>query len=178
MIRCGKCGKEFDDTKQAEVAMGAVECPHCGAVVDQEGKVAQKQTDTFFSRLVQNRRPFIDNRKAVATHNPPKADKDKAWDGSAAVQELRKWASSDGSGDKETIDWAKYRKGFGWYDENDTENFGSYKLPHHTVENGTMKTVWHGVVAAMSALNGGRGGVDIPDSDRKPVYNHLAAHYR
>jgi hypothetical protein len=63
MIKCGNCGKEFDDTKQVEVAMGAVECPECKAVLDQEGKVLQKKMDTFFSRLVNNRRPYVDNRE-------------------------------------------------------------------------------------------------------------------
>lgn len=101
-----------------------------------------------------------------------------AWDGNAAVTELRKWASSDGTGDKETINWTKYKLGFAWFDDENKEDFGSYKLPHHTVEGGTLKTVWKGVVAAMAALNGAREGVDIPEADRQPTYNHLAAHYR
>lgn len=63
MIKCGNCGKEFDDTKQAEVAMNAVECPHCKATMDQEGKVLKKQADTFFPRLVRDRRPYVDNRE-------------------------------------------------------------------------------------------------------------------
>jgi hypothetical protein len=29
----------------------------------------------------------------------------------------------------------------------------------------------------MGALRGARGGVDIPDSDRRPVYDHLSKHY-
>jgi hypothetical protein len=29
----------------------------------------------------------------------------------------------------------------------------------------------------MAALLGGRGGVDMPESDRKSVYNHLSRHY-
>ena len=30
----------------------------------------------------------------------------------------------------------------------------------------------------MAALFGARGGVDIPSADRRPVYNHLAKHYK
>ena len=41
-----------------------------------------------------------------------------------------------------------------------------------------MKTVWRGVAAAMAALKGARGGVDISSADRRGVYNHLARHYR
>jgi len=37
-VTCKNCGKIFDYGKQPEVAMGAVKCPHCGAIVDQTGK--------------------------------------------------------------------------------------------------------------------------------------------
>ena len=100
-----------------------------------------------------------------------------AWDGAAAVQRLQKWASSDGSGNKDTINWAKYRRGFTWYDADDDENFGAYKLPHHDVVDGTLTCKWRGVTAAMGALMGARGGVDMPEADRKSVHRHLASHY-
>jgi len=54
---------------------------------------------------------------------------------------------------------------------------GDFKLPHHR-ERGSHAVVFRGVVGAMGALLGARGGVDIPDSDRRGVYNHLAKHYR
>jgi len=50
-----------------------------------------------------------------------------------------------------------------------------YKLPHH--ERAGYKTSWPGVKAAMGALLGARGGVDIPQADKDAVYNHLAKHY-
>jgi signal peptide peptidase SppA len=105
-------------------------------------------------------------------------DDSDTWDGAAARDRLAKWASSDGSGDKDKMDWAKYRRGFGWYDAENAENFGSYKLPHHDIEGGKFVVVWGGVRAAMSALLGSRGGADIPAGDRKAVYNHLAKHYK
>ncbi len=114
---------------------------------------------------------------AVPSHSPPGVERG-GWDKNAAIARLRKWASSDGSGDKDKIDWNKYAKGFAWYDSNDRENFGAYKLPHHDVVDGRLVTVWEGVAAAMAALRGARGGVDIPQSDRPAVYRHLARHYR
>jgi len=105
------------------------------------------------------------------------APDERSWDATAAVNRLRKWASSDGSGDKETITWSKYRRGFTWYDREDAESFGAYKLPHHDIIDGTFSVIWRGVAAAMGALLGARGGVDIPDSDRRSVYNHLKKHY-
>ena len=115
---------------------------------------------------------------AIPPHQTPKAPEDREWDADAAVQRIRKWASSDGSGDKDKIDWKKYRQAFAWYNAQDPENFGSYKLPHHDVIDGKLVVVWRGVAAAMAALRGARGGVDIPRSDYDAVYRHLARHYR
>lgn len=119
-----------------------------------------------------------DGKGVVANHEPPMADKERDWDADAAEGRIRRWASSDGSGDKETIDFAKYRTAFAWFSSDDPENFTSYKLPHCDIVDGTFSVVWRGVVASMVVLLGGRGGVDIPDADKKGVYNHLANHYK
>jgi HK97 family phage prohead protease len=63
-----------------------------------------------------------------------------------------------------------------WYDSEKPDVKSSYKLPHHLAEN--YHTVWRGVSAAMAALMGARGGVDLPEEDRPGVYRHLARHYR
>ncbi len=58
------------------------------------------------------------------------------------------------------------------------ETYGSLKLPHHqAARSGVGRVVWNGVRAAMGALMGARGGVDIPEADRRAVYDHLAKHY-
>jgi len=113
---------------------------------------------------------------AVSVHHILKID-ERAWDKNVAIRELRKWASKDGSGEKDTIDWKKYRMGFAWYDESDPENFTSYKLPHHRVINGRLVVSRRGVISAMQTIFGARGGVDIPKEDLKKVYSHLKAHY-
>ncbi|HUW58150.1 MAG TPA: hypothetical protein VMZ92_16040, partial [Planctomycetota bacterium] len=63
-----------------------------------------------------------------------------------------------------------------WYDTESADTKGAYKLPHHLAA--SKKAVWRGVAAAMTALLGGRGGVAIPEGDRRGVYNHLAKHYK
>jgi len=65
---------------------------------------------------------------------------------------------------------------FAWAPEMPPERYTDLKLPHHRPQDG--KVVWRGVVAAMAALMGARGGVDIPAADRRRVYEHLARHYR
>ena len=89
----------------------------------------------------------------------PKAPEDEAWDGpkyvaEANIEQLRQMCT---------------------YYEGDGGTKGDYKLPHHKTD-GTV--VLRGVQAAMAALMGARGGVDILEADRKGVYDHLAEHYR
>ncbi len=62
-----------------------------------------------------------------------------------------------------------------WFDSEKPDIKTSYKLPHHRASD--KYTVWRGVASAMGALLGVRGGVVMPDADRKSVYDHLAKHY-
>ncbi len=99
-----------------------------------------------------------------------------AWDGDVAVGRLRKWASSDGSGNRDTIDWRKYAQGFA-YVGSEGDQLGDFKLPHHDVRDGKLVTVQRGVEAAAAVVNGARGGVDIPAAELPAVRRHLAQHY-
>jgi HK97 family phage prohead protease len=63
-----------------------------------------------------------------------------------------------------------------WYDSENADVKSSYKLPHHEADG--LKAVWKGVSAAMGALLGSMGGVDIPEAEKQGVYNHLAKHYK
>jgi len=65
---------------------------------------------------------------------------------------------------------------YAWSPKPIPDKFTDLKLPHHDPK--THAVVWNGVRAAMAALFGARGGVDIPSADRRPVYNHLAKHYK
>lgn len=63
-----------------------------------------------------------------------------------------------------------------WFDAEKPDVKSSYKLPHHRAEG--HNTVLRGVRAAMSALLGARGGVDIPEGDRRGIHRHLGTHLR
>lgn len=98
---------------------------------------------------------------------------EKAWSGSGARKRLAAWASSDGSGAKDKMDWPKYRKGFARYDSGNAENFGSYGFPHHDIVGGKLVTVKRGVYAAAQRIQQGLG----PASDRPGMRTHIASHY-
>jgi hypothetical protein len=106
-------------------------------------------------------------------HRSPTAPKDREWD----------WSGTDkldaihGHGG-----WPAVANAHAWWDPDADGNDppqqkGAYKLPHHELIDGRLQVVWRGVVAAMTVVNGARGGVDIPDHDRRRVYEHLAEHY-
>lgn len=115
--------------------------------------------------------------RGVVSHEQEPPTVDVAWDADAAVRRVARWASSDGSGDPDKVDWAKYRLAFAWFDD-EHPALGAGKLPHHDVRGGRLVTVWRGVVAAAAALSGARGGVDLPADAVPAVRAHLAAHYR
>lgn len=101
----------------------------------------------------------LQTKSAIPHAKHPLAPEDTAWDAAKEV----KAASTDG-----------LRVMCAWVDP-DNNKKSAYKLPHHRQRD--KHTVWRAVSAAMGALLGARGGVDIPAGDRKAVYNHLAKHY-
>lgn len=91
-----------------------------------------------------------------------------AWDGAA------QWAAiPDDAGA------AVLRGMTAWVDpEGDPETKAAYKGIHHFYDDGVGPASTKGCSALIGVLNGARGGIDIPDGDRRGVYNHAAAHLR
>ena len=114
---------------------------------------------------------------ATSYGNLPLSDRGRVWDATAASGRVRKWASSDGSGDKEKMDWKKYQKAFFWYDSTMADGFGGYKLGFADILDGTLTAAWRGVTAVAAVLQGSRGGVQIPDADANKVKAHVAKYY-
>lgn len=111
----------------------------------------------------------VEVRGAKAPHRTAKAPEGQSWDAAAV------WSSI--ASDYEEDERAKHYWQVASYrtDDANPDARSTYKLPHHDADG---KVVLRGVMAAMAALNGGRGGVDIPDGDRRGVYDHLVAHYK
>ena len=73
------------------------------------------------------------------------------------------------------------RRAYAWADPDaDPDTKAAYKFIHHEVS--AKGEVGPANVRAcrtgIAVLNGGRGGADIPSSDRKGVHSHLARHLR
>ncbi len=111
------------------------------------------------------------------TNVPVLKERDRAWDASGADSRVREWASIDGSGDKDKIDWDKYREAHFWYDEKNAESFGGYKLPFADIVAGGLQAIPRGIFGCAGAIQGGRGGVDIPDADEAAVKEHIEHYY-
>lgn len=106
---------------------------------------------------------FYETKGAVPYHDYGEADPDEAWDGPAEVK-----ACGD--------DIDKLKSICAWFDSEDPDVKSSYKLPHHRASD--RKAVLKGVEAAGAAIQGSRGGVDIPSGDLAAVKAHLAKHYK
>jgi hypothetical protein len=106
-------------------------------------------------------------------HGGPTADKDRGWS----------WSEEGGDQVQAMLDhggWKTVAEAHAWYDDADgdpPEKKTAYKLPHHELIDGKLQVVWRGVTRAMNVLAGGRGGVDIPQKERRDVWRHLARHY-
>jgi len=112
----------------------------------------------------------VTNIKAVVPYQDlPLADKDRGWDAGEARKRLADWAGDD---------MDKYRKGFLWYDEENADNLTAYKLPIADVIDGRLYAVPRAIIAAAAAIQGARGGVDIPASDVPGVKNHIEKYYK
>lgn len=101
----------------------------------------------------------------------PLADRDRAWDGDAAEKRVRRWADAQDEPN------ARFRDAHVWYDADQKDEFGAYKLLIADVIDGRLRAVPRGVMAAGNVMQGARGGVDLPEKDIDRVKFHLAKYY-
>lgn len=95
----------------------------------------------------------------------------------AGEDEVWEWSAEDSGKVLSDDDWDRYRKAHFWFDPDNAEAKSGYKLPFAKMIGDDLKAVWHGVAAAMGALNGARGGVDISDDDAAEVYKKIKIYY-
>jgi hypothetical protein len=111
----------------------------------------------------------LNKRDVVSFQNISLAPEGDKWDWSTKTQ--NEILGPDGD------NWERYKEAHLWYDPENTEVKSGYKLPIARMYGNELKVVFSGVSSAMAALNGARGGVDIPDSERQKVYEHISKYY-
>jgi HK97 family phage prohead protease len=114
----------------------------------------------------------ISGRSASGATDLPLADREYKWDAAAADKRVQDYA-----GGSDNMDWAKYGKAFFYVDSENKELLGSYKLGFADVIDGELKAVPRGIFAVAAVLQGGRGGVDIPEADQNAIKNKVASYY-
>ena len=114
---------------------------------------------------------ITDVKTATPFKDFPLADEGVKWDSTAAISRVREKTGSEDSPS------ATYRNAFMYYDPDNADDFGAYKLPYVDVIDGEMKAVPRAIFAIAAVLNGGRGGVDIPESGIPAIKAHVDRYY-
>jgi hypothetical protein len=107
----------------------------------------------------------------TAFQDLPLADRDCEWDGDASEKRVRAWAGAEERPDE------RYRDAHVWYDADNKDEYGAYKLLIADVIDGRLTAVPRAIMAAGAVMQGARGGVDLPRGDTDRVKSHLAEYY-
>jgi HK97 family phage prohead protease len=97
----------------------------------------------------------------------PIAARDRPWDASAAVDRVR---SETGSVDAPS---ESYRDAFFWFDADNPDIFGSYKLPFADAIGGDLTAVPRGIFAGAQRLD----DADIPEADKERIRGKMDTYY-
>lgn len=141
------------------------------ADVDDHGIMHLKELELWEVSLVSepmNPEAVITDVKAVTPfQNLPLASRDTVWAASEAKVRVRKET------DSVDVPSVNYRKGFFWYDAENADKFGAYKLPYADVIDGSLKAVPRAIFNAAARLN----QTDISDADKTRVANNINKYY-
>jgi HK97 family phage prohead protease len=113
-------------------------------------------------------------KSACGATDLPLADRSLAWDANKAHQQIVQWATDD-QGD---IDPQKLQQVHFWYDNTAPDKITSYKLPFCYIQQGKPVAVPRGIFGCAAAIQGARGGVDIPTSDVTAVKQRIERYYQ
>lgn len=101
------------------------------------------------------------------------AGEDVDWDGDKAKDQIFRWAGGD-----DDFDPVKARKAFFAYDADNPDEKQSYKLPFAYVRSGKLVAIPHAIHAVAAVLEGGRGGVDLPQTVKQEIRKKVEKYYK
>jgi len=114
---------------------------------------------------------ITDMKRATPFGDLPLADASRTWDSTAAIGRVRQFTDSV---DEPS---AGYKRAFFYYDPENDDTFGGYKLLFADVIDGKLTAVPRGIFAAAATMRGARGGVDIPGTDRSAIESNITKYY-
>ncbi len=155
---CPECGTEVEHERGVPCA--EMECPDCGTPM-----IGKDEAESASAHVT------VTEKRATSFGDLPLGPRGRKWDRTAADKRVRKWADAD---DKPN---AKYRRAFFWFDAEAAGEFGAYKLQFADVLEGSLVAIPRGIFAAAGAIQGSRGGVDIPEDDVSKVKAHIGRYY-
>ena len=110
--------------------------------------------------------------KIVKSHSILDVSEEK-WDKIDAEARLLGWASEDGSGDKDKIDWYKFSKGFVRINPEEIDKITSFSFCHHTIEDGKLVLSKQGLVdSTLDLLKS-----NLPKEEKEEGLKHLSKHF-
>ena len=115
---------------------------------------------------IEQSKPFV--RDVTEFQDFPLAPKDEAW--SFTAEEANEIIG-------DPPDWKRYKSVHLYYEPSKDETRAGYKLPIAKLYDGELRVYFRAIAAAMGAINGARGGVEIDESYRLPIYKHLVRYY-
>ncbi|WP_432001619.1 phage minor head protein [Streptomyces sioyaensis] len=105
---------------------------------------------------------------------PVHENADRTWDGDAARSRVLAWAT-----DGDEVDADKLASAFLYRDTDaDPQTVGAYKLGFADVINDRLEIVAAAVYTIAAVLQGGRGGVDIPQDERDTIRGRVETLYK
>lgn len=113
--------------------------------------------------------PFQDFPILKNTEGKP--DTKYKWDGDAADKRIREFVGATDEPNE------RYKKVYMWFDPENQDNFGGYKLLYVDVIDNKLQVIPRAIFAITVLLKGGRGGIQISDNDRKTIINQINKYY-
>jgi len=108
----------------------------------------------------------------------PIAPRPTLWDELPALGRIRDWAGTDSEGLQDPEVQEKYRQAFLWYDHEDPDDLGYYKLLIADIIDGELTVVPRAIFQAAARINGARGGIWFWfEEDRPKVMNTIEKYY-
>ncbi len=160
-------GKGYKYTKWELLEFSAVPVPANPNALT-EVRAISKAFDDIVSKLITSIEIKADKLKVCGNRDLPLLDERK-WDARAEEKRIREWANGD---------MKKYAQAFVLVIDGKEDNLTAYKLPFGAVRDGKLYAHRGGVIAAMGAVLGARGGINATEDERKRAYNFLAHYYR